>query len=1371
MYGYASYSEALLVEVCYAIRDLIPGVDVDYIILEREEEKRGFSRFEQVEDGRKASDESRVILHTDRIRYNRRFENEEKREEYIAGRKFILIVPINSTLKTHERLISFLTEENKSLRDKEDWIMKNYAVLLVGSEGENNYWKKSESGDKVLKCKVDLKQDPRYFIEVTTNYQESLECNMCYPENPIDELPLIEVNAASTIPNQAFGLLKKEKFECSEKQIKDIIEKEMIELEVLKEHLLYGHIVRNENHYLYYISTGMLAQCQKNEIETSLKKWKQITRFDLENNEYHIIVAPMHSTNSVFTELVNEQIFSGMATILRIDFNKDYRSNVYVKYSNIRQYIRQLNDSAQNAKVKFHFVDDSIIMGKTYWRAKSLVESLVESYREEYENVRMVIFDKIFILLDRNSNETKMQYVSKADRRVEELPREYYVFKQLEISSIRTYGDSCFVCNLKKEADLLNDTASTKIVQNYWERSNDKFSLKYVEKAALEKIKRGDEKQEERAFRRLFCTHIIKKVLEEFAHGNYSKHILVILLSIMRADYGFRAGETNAFEYFISYLKVMSRPFLVFQKATKEAVFDILLLIIETVLREDTMESIAKGSNKEYLKEKEVLLELKQFQHEILDGLEREQKRDLILLLMKQLCELKSNYIIRYKSMEALVKFNYEFFSKEIKTLEEEKSNNREKFFEQYAVLVKRLTGVSSDTSKSLWFDKRILENYNAYSSKNEEEVQQFLELLILENTRNFRDGIEKLYQKIKIDKKLEEQLVKYEESVIDKRYYRHLYLQIIEKERKLTEEELEECLPLWSKDNIAAYLLNCEVVQLKEHWLQKNSEEEWKKILNHIKRMNDNVKGYKEYIKIGKEIQSQFREIYNGEVVGYQYQNFARLLELMGVYDSEKQEISEEGYRQIMACVAVRHICDTFDSKDKEQKKVWKKIQILIRLLGEILEGIPVRLIMEVEGSSEYYKEVIAQNLANSKWNSLSEKSKIEISKHYEIIRQEGENSGNLLRLEKQIAEDMNSMEILSHLEKYGYALTEEKFIWEVDESGDFPIYLYAPFWKKVDNGMKLRIRNILMLSKELSNGVFGRKQLGYLQEVVNAKRHLKIYHREKAFNHTSDNVKKMQYRNIVESYRKPDTSSDEHQLYQSSNLRFLVDMNVSAIFRKSLYKEFYQSSVELSGMKWGDCENLLQGEHEIIIRQETNNHLIKVKIRNNPIVQGDSPVDDEDLLWTYANAENETILLLLALVLNVIKQENGHYRGIIESGHIEVNIAKTPQGSLRIANKENLKKGEINRVVENARECLQREPSGEESGISLWTVQAFIRRIISTFSNKFLEKSTDPNDISKLAILTGEEFGIKVNIYEKGTDNYFWYEIPILCQKYEEL
>ena len=569
IYSYALYSELLVEQLVYLLKIMYPKKSIDYAILEREADHRDFT-------------------HIDRIRYSTAFSSKEERSQYFHNRKVICIVPINSTLKTHEKLLSLFGEDKEGFSS--DNIIRNYALVLVGSHKKNSYWEINEENKTFDNVSLNIKPIPRYFIAVKVNYYEALGCKLCFPENPLDEVPLVEVNAASTIPNQSFGLLRP--IDKRAKIKYDDIRREEKYLSVLKDSLIYGHTQRGENHYLYYFKTDEFFLQQKQGIEKWLKEIS--SKIAIKENEYHILFCPAHFSNAGFLECINRIVFHEAALIIRVDVDKEYRSNICTKYSNLTEFIQLLSREEIGQRIiKIHYVDDSIISGRTFFRAKSLISSIVRTFSGKDGLVDVRIFEKVFVLLDRNSEQSRLQYIGcPGDNRMHEnsVENSFYAFRTLKISSIRNHGDSCILCKLEREAKILYRSSSTKFMADYWHICEDKFDRKWL-RDKQEEISLGNDSIEkktsqEKAFRRMFSSHICSIALADSLHGNYSEKAVSCLLELLNEDYENRKKESNqkeAFEYFLSYLKIVSRPFCVFDKTIREAVFDVLLLLAESI--------------------------------------------------------------------------------------------------------------------------------------------------------------------------------------------------------------------------------------------------------------------------------------------------------------------------------------------------------------------------------------------------------------------------------------------------------------------------------------------------------------------------------------------------------------------------------------------------------------------------------------------------------------------------------------------------------------------------------------------------------------------------------------------------------------------
>lgn len=744
LYSYALYSELFIVKTISILEDQFPKKSIDYAILEREAEHRGFK-------------------HIDRIRFSHFFDSSNDSEEndnylnYFADRKIICIVPINSTLKTHEKLIDMFCQKIPSCTI--DNFIMNFAIILVGSKESNKYWTIDEKNKTFLDINLEIRPIPQYFVTVKVEYQEASECKMCFPDNPLNETPLIEVNAASTIPNQSFGLCTTptEKLSFDWEWIKEMEE----ELNVLKNSLIYSHVKRGENHFSMYFQTDRLFIENKDNIVKWLGEIKNEIKIDLQ--EQHILVCPSHFSNAGFLEHINQIIFHDSALIIRMDADKEYRCNMEAKYSSLQEFIKMLSQRNDSNVIHIYYVDDCIITGRTYHRTRSLVSSALGIYTDEYPELDIRLFDRIFVLLDRNSTKTRMQYLetdSKENHVLTQQQARFFAYRTLHISSLRNHGDSCIVCQLEKKDRILYQTSTTALMANHWKKERKRHKVRFLADKAKdftcnfpkeEQEKR--QKKQDRAFRRMFCTHIVNTVLNEKYYGNQKSLALNAILTLLLIDYNGRKenSQEEAFEYLLSYFKVMSRPFISFSKPIREAVFDIILICLEYLLTAN-FSAFTKDllTSKPYLRESKSLFE--RINKEIIGTLANpSQRKDFLLVLMKQSMELRSNYFIRPENIRKLSCFVKEYDEKKQK-----------KIYNQYLYLVKKLVGDNTDTSKSAWFNAQL---------SNAEVRRDFMglprkvfSLLYIENIRAYYDGIERLSEEKDSSLKfLNEELNKYQ--------------------------------------------------------------------------------------------------------------------------------------------------------------------------------------------------------------------------------------------------------------------------------------------------------------------------------------------------------------------------------------------------------------------------------------------------------------------------------------------------------------------------------------------------------------------------------------------------------------------------------
>ena len=719
--GYETYSERLL----YEIRDML------------------------LAEWKECKPEINCIIYEQKTL--EKFRSEKKLCEY-ADSQFLLIVPINSTTTTHSKLASFLLQSIKESQ-KEHLITNiqgqiniagNYGIIVIGSNTVEGKWLQGEYWEETDKNKLFskvLQDDVTYFIKVEGTWHDPLRCKVCFPpEDYTMERPLIETNKESIVPMHAIRINSRTvngttgSPEWSEED-----KRELEKVKKLSEYLVYQHIVRKNNHFQYYFD--MEKYFNDVSVKKDVEEWLKGCRCsydDAQNSEemiFNVIVAPLHFSNATFVNAVNRYFFSDAALVLHFDVEKEFRNNVKTKYSNLITLYRNLCTYDKNATINFHYADDTIVSGATYVRAHSLIQSLFLN-ESSPENVKVNVFASIIILLNRMSSESRHNYISDTAF--------FFSYVNLNISSMRNHEDACVLCKKEKEYRFLAEHSSLNDVYTYWQKKSELYSCVEIEKyhvlrqrklARLEEEK--EKRRQQRAVMRMLCSHkanlLLAKMKEEYNEENIERIILNRLLM--------KDGVTVEIEELISYIKVIARPFICFNKEVKGAIFSIMLKMLQYLLMDDNerlqvgdeykdidkcLKNIARNSDDSYL---------------------------LIKILMNRLVGLGSNYIIRKNTMKALLNYASKL-----------NTERRKNFEKSYVNRVKQLIYSGTDETKSLFLEYLLLfgEEYSTPDNINNVFESFFLTeqsylcyvTMFLENTKIIAKGIKYLSQLEDIDQK-----------------------------------------------------------------------------------------------------------------------------------------------------------------------------------------------------------------------------------------------------------------------------------------------------------------------------------------------------------------------------------------------------------------------------------------------------------------------------------------------------------------------------------------------------------------------------------------------------------------------------------------
>ncbi len=510
----------------------------------------------------------------------------------------VFLCGIASSLSTHEKMRNYLYRNITSYAPPSEryisivQVLPDFKLTNKKNNGQTGneqifqlknaklIWNKKNKQVKRKTENVEIVCD--YLVDVDCEMYLASECKWCFPESIEQERPLIRTEDVSVIPTQMIGSAG-EKTSSHNYTIKkfDFFEKDKNNNFKYQQFLRYNHIDRGDHHFLYYIRTRLLLQyllenCKK----AFMNRCQEIrTSFSIsENDNINIIIAPLHFSNSRFVQEINKYVFNNTAHAITFDPKKEFRSNFEVKHSNYAYALKQIPAKSES-QVRFFFVDDEIITGNTFYRAKSFTTSLMRKYEENHAE-KYQVFSGVITLIDRTSESRKYNYVHNLDN--------IYSFFHFFVPSIRNYGDSCPLCRQISDANSIFENCTLNSTAQYWQEKKRYLQVKTVDDARIiaEREKNMREKNpmlpdfSKRHFIRFYCENLIwentkgKWEEEEF----YDAICKAIYKALSKLD------MEEQYEYLISFLKVISRPFLYYKENEKKATMCILHSLLKIIL-------------------------------------------------------------------------------------------------------------------------------------------------------------------------------------------------------------------------------------------------------------------------------------------------------------------------------------------------------------------------------------------------------------------------------------------------------------------------------------------------------------------------------------------------------------------------------------------------------------------------------------------------------------------------------------------------------------------------------------------------------------------------------------------------------------------
>lgn len=651
----------------------------------------------------------------------------------------VFIVPINSTLSTFNKLEAAfnrtIIEHNEhNIKICDNWkILPNSTYLGVIqtrhydteklSDIEKEFFIEIDQNNGRIKSRLVLKiidghdvcQDIYYLFCVQSNWSNPLNCEQCYPVCYFAERPLIETDKTSVIPAQLYGL-KDEDIRSGKYNDYDGTSGSIYDL---KGYILYGHTYRGLNHFQYYIKTDeyfeYVNRRKGDEEKSAIHLWLEKVKSQIIYSSilhYDIIVCPEHYSNSGFVKQVNDVVFDGASLVIGVDVSKDFRDNFKAKHSDLSNLYSNLSKQSCEAEINFHFVDDTIIHGSSISRVKSLTHSLFPV--DAYQNIKIKIniFKSIILLLNRNSSDSIMNYVSGYEA--------FHSYLNLSISSLRIHDNACVLCQEASDNSRLSYRAA---LPNLSKRFGNK-SVKLSKKNVMSVNKVSLLENESREYLRFVSTHNLNRAYSALgaAKNNKSSVFNALVNEILDGlktldDKGIPVGA-DSLSLLISYINVASMPFISFRKSSREAIFELILILFEIILHNNAEYDFVKCLQDDL--ERETFLDandktekleilncesLKTLVVRVLEIISiKSHHCDLTKALIKHSVALRSNFILRQENIIRLLMMSFN-----AKFDEQISEGKKECFSNYYLYYIKKLTASGTDEAKFMFIEYMIL--------------------------------------------------------------------------------------------------------------------------------------------------------------------------------------------------------------------------------------------------------------------------------------------------------------------------------------------------------------------------------------------------------------------------------------------------------------------------------------------------------------------------------------------------------------------------------------------------------------------------------------------------------------------------------------
>ncbi|MDE6241905.1 MAG: hypothetical protein K2M08_05765 [Anaeroplasmataceae bacterium] len=502
-----------------------------------------------------------------------------EKEEYDKKKCYVSILPIGSTLNTFLKMNAVLKNRYKNTSALSKYIFNvNYAIVSVAPRDENNEFWETIRNNGIF-----------YEIRFKTNHAELggitiknlIKLDTEWSKDNYGNAALTHVNESSTLPDTIHTIKPKKQKDLTENFTK---------FRYLKNSVKYGHFSLDNSHYSFYIDHHNILESNKDclkDVETQLGLVK------IDPLAYNIIVSPLNQTNNLFLDAVVQEVFKNNVSIIQFDPFNTFRDNFIQKYNYILKTIDRIANSSSNTQINIYFVDNTIITGKTFSRAKELVYALLKNTKYIHnKDFSPRIFEKAFIFINRCSTNT-LEVLMQSKKNL-------FMYLDICCPHFDTNANVCPDCKISKNYQSLINLSSSGDLIFAWTSKMNKHKLISIDRNQKLIYTLDD-------FIRLCFTHLVLKDIEGLSSFDMTKsdELCYEFVDGKFQDYASKVKELytlendNQDEKFLRqcFIKVFSRPLVTKYEQIKQ----ISWRFIRAELLKELNDKTSKEKNCDYI--------------------------------------------------------------------------------------------------------------------------------------------------------------------------------------------------------------------------------------------------------------------------------------------------------------------------------------------------------------------------------------------------------------------------------------------------------------------------------------------------------------------------------------------------------------------------------------------------------------------------------------------------------------------------------------------------------------------------------------------------------------------------------------------------